>query len=255
MSESINGNWASRAVIVAQVYGKSSCLPGPSKCRSILPLPCLLTIADSLLSNRVLSFLNSHLQPGVHALLGGLPGTQCLDICTAAHLVVEKGLDPKRRGAIAQADPERYYDNLNPLTIARYLIPEGSEPGVAVSCVKCQLSPCVNLAVCGGVYGDGVRTKGALTGDRVAGALGYTPVCEAMTNARGAMQTLGFKFDEGKFLACASWIDNLFTFSNSFSGAVRVSEVLEHNLWARCGFAFQAWQHWCFGVQNRTEPE
>ena len=46
--------------------------------------------------------------------------------------------------------------------------------------MKVQLLPRVDLAVLGGVHGIGCRTKGALTGSRVAGSLGHVPVCDAM---------------------------------------------------------------------------
>ena len=155
------------------------------------------------------------MKPGVHVLLGGVPGTQCLDIGTAVRCVIEKRLDQRSRGAIAQADPEKYCDNLKIILISRYLVSIGRESGLAISCVRCQLLPRVKLSVCGRVHSVGFRAKGALTGSRVAGALDHSPVCYSMNNSKGTMQSFAFKLDDGKFLACASLIDNLVAFSNS----------------------------------------
>ena len=113
----------------------------------------MLSLADSLLPNRLLLFVDSILKPGNNMFLGGLHGTQCLDISTAAHLVVEKGLDIKSQAAIAQADMEKYYYHLNPVAIARYLISRGCDVSLACSCVKAQMLPSVTLAVLGGVCG------------------------------------------------------------------------------------------------------
>lgn len=110
---------------------------------------------------------------------------------------------------------------------------------LAVSCVKVQLFPRVDLAVLGGVHGTGCRTKGALTGSRVAGSLGQVPVCDAMIERSRTMKLYGFKLDGSKSIACAGWIDNLFSFSNSIEGALRISEHVEHVLMARWGLRFR----------------
>ena len=125
-------------------------------------------------------------------MLGGLPGTQCLDISIAAQLVI------KSEAAIAQADLEKYYDNLKPIAIARYLISKGCDVSLAVGCVKVQLLPNVDLAVLGGVHGTGCRTGGALTGRRVAASLGHVPVCDAMNSSSTTMKLYGFKLDRRK---------------------------------------------------------
>ena len=85
--------------VLGRVYGKESGMPIPSECTAILPLSPLLSLIDVMLSTRVLSWVRSNTIPGQGCFIGGLPGTQCLDIGHSIQLIIEKSLDQKVRVA------------------------------------------------------------------------------------------------------------------------------------------------------------
>ena len=140
MSSFVNNRAACKQeVIVGRCYGKDCCSPSPGDCRAILPLPALLTLADIMLSTRVNKWIQDDLMPRSTCFIGALPGTQCLDISHSVQLVVKKALDIKSRGAVATADIRRYYDSLNMLRVARFLVSRGCDAATVAACIRCQI--------------------------------------------------------------------------------------------------------------------
>jgi hypothetical protein len=74
-------------------YGKNSSLAEASEIRAIIPLPCVLQIADALFAKRLHDFIDEKLPLAPGCWVGARPYTQILDIANGLHLVVEKGLD------------------------------------------------------------------------------------------------------------------------------------------------------------------
>ena len=60
-----------------------------------------------------------------------------------------------------------------------------------------------------------------------------------MTECSVIMKLHGFKFGQGRSIACASWIDHLFACSISIGGAVLILEHMERALLARWGLRFK----------------
>ena len=75
--------------------------------------------------------------------------TQCLDVAFTAQISIEKGLDLHSRGAIATADIRRYYDSINMVRFASFLIRKGCPLPLAIACLRVQMLPQVCLAVLG----------------------------------------------------------------------------------------------------------
>ena len=76
---------------------------GPSPSLALCPL------VDAVLEQMVLRFVASCNQPGEGVFIGGSTGTQPLDIASALQVGLEKLLESKSRGAVAQCDVARYY--------------------------------------------------------------------------------------------------------------------------------------------------
>ena len=114
-------------------------------CRAILPLSAVLVVCDCLLSERVRSWAEVNLPSPVGCLVGGKRHTQCLDVAHTAHLVIEKGLDDHSAGAITTFDIRRFYDSINPVRVARFLISRGMDPGTVAACVRVQSLPIVYI--------------------------------------------------------------------------------------------------------------
>ncbi len=98
----------SNETICGRVYGKESDIPEANECRAILPLTVLLTLCDIVLAQKLTAWILTDVQVPSSRHVGGLPGTQCLDIAHAAHLVIEEALDKKSSGAVATADIRRF---------------------------------------------------------------------------------------------------------------------------------------------------
>ena len=70
------------------------------------------------------------------------------------------------------------------------------------------------------------RSTGTLTGTRVAGLLGQAPILDMFFALSATWERDAFALDgTGACTAMATWIDNLYSFSSSPSGAVRIQEA------------------------------
>jgi len=79
------------------------------------------------------------------------------------------------------------------------------------------------------------RSKGGVTGSRVAGALGLVPVEEAMRSRR-ALSPQYAATTAGGELTLSSYVDNLFSISDSPMGAVWIQEDFEEHVQSKWGF-------------------
>ena len=68
---------------------------------------------DVLLSRRLNRFIDDAVPQAAGTCILARPGLQTLDLAHGVAMVLEKGLDRQSRGAAAQADIEKYYDNLD----------------------------------------------------------------------------------------------------------------------------------------------
>ena len=183
---------------------------------------CVLSgLADSFLSNAL---------PDIpECFIGARPRTQCLDVADGIQYVLEKGLDNFGQAAAAQCDIEKYYDSLPVLEIVRWLVDRGLRPGIAACLLRHQMYPRLLFQFDGAEFRVSGRTVGGLTGSRVAGLLGRIPVESTAAERTPHWRKWGFRFD-GQTLCFASWVDNLYSVSDSLDGAIAILEDFERHL-------------------------
>ena len=217
--------------IIARSQGKSSPTPALSSIRFIMPLPAQLSILDALLANRVHRFMASECPLPYAAFAGAVPKTQVLDITFALTMLSEKALDCHSQGAAAQFDIAQFYDNMDVLRSCEWLLDKGLPGPVCAALLRVQWLP--SLAIRAGAACIKVprRAFGAITGSRVAGALGRVPVEAAMCKTVPEYSRLGFPTNEnGRRFLYASFVDNIFVFGASLGGAVSAADALAHEL-------------------------
>ena len=211
------------------VFGKESSVTPASSIRAIMPLPAVLQVLDALLPASFENLMNQALPTVPECFIGARPGTQCLDIAHGLQTIIEKGLDKFGAAAVAQADIEKYYDSLPTLRIARWLIAHGAACSHAACLIRHQMCPHVILK-CGDVEVEiANRTVGGLTGSRTAGFLGRIPVEATIADRLPSWRRHGFHTSELSLCMC-TWVDNLFSASDSLDGAISILEDFESHL-------------------------
>ena len=98
-----------------------------------------------------------------------------MDIAHGIRSAVEKALDNKSQGAVAQMDIQPYYDSLDALLLCRWLEEQGVPKHICATSLRLQLLPQVFLNSGGLRVPIALRTLGTLTGSRIAGVLGRIP--------------------------------------------------------------------------------
>jgi len=219
-----------RFTICARAYGKASSKPKANECRVILPLPPLLQIFDALLSSWIHDTLGCILPSPPVLWEGAVAGTQCLDIATTCHIGQEKILDSHSQGCVVQADIQRFYDSIDLHKCISFIVERGADPAKALAVILCQLYVPVSVTLLQRTVNLGVRTIGALTGSRTAGAIARIPVIDAMTQC--ASRILRFSFNlHGATIPVMTWVDNLFWIGRSVRTATgtinHIGQVLE----------------------------
>jgi len=163
---------------------------------------------------------------------GAIPGTQTLECSWRVQLCVEKFSDNNLLsvGAVASADIEQYYDNIKPLRVAGYLAKLDIHPSIVYALLRVQCLPAIRLNLLNRSVYLKNRTIGAITGTRGAGLLGRIPVADAVDKCRATVQELGLSVSPLRRISCMTWVDNLYTFSESPASAVQMLEQIENVL-------------------------
>ena len=110
----------------------------------------------------------------------------------------------------------------------------GIPASLLAAIILVQMCPLVTLTVLGVSIAVPWRNKGALTGSRVAGALGHALIYDSLDSCSAALLRKGWII--GRRVFClAIWIDNCYAFSSSRLGAIEMLEILENCI-------FRKWQ-------------
>ena len=220
--------------VSGRVYGKTCSYPVPSDCRSILPLSGLHGLCDVILSDCLLAALASKFDLGPSFYIGGLKNTQPSEISWTVQQCIEKGNDHSSDTSVASSDIEKYYDNIPSLDVCVMLKSRGIPASLLAAIILVQMCPLVTLTVLGVSVAVPWRNKGALTGSRVAGALGHALIYDSLDSCSAALLRKGWVI--GRRVFClAIWIDNCYAFSSSRLGAIEMLEILENCI-------FRKWQ-------------
>ena len=228
----------SSIVVKGRVFGKESSTTPATSLRSILPLPAVMQILDVLIPSTLENHVRTLLPCVPECFVGAIPGTQCLDVAHGIQSVIEKGLDKFGAAAVAQSDIEKYYDSLPTLRIMRWLTARGVPAPLAACALRHQMCPTIVLKVGSSEVKIGGRTVGGMTGSRTAGYLGRIPVEAIIADRLPHWRRHGFQTDSSPLCLC-TWVDNLFSASDSLSSAIYILEDFESQLQ----------QHWHMNIK------
>ena len=219
----------SKLVCRGRFWGKSSSRSELSKLRAIFPQHALLALIDCVLSRCLEHAIDKILLVTPGLFFGGHKHTQSLDISHAASLVIEHGLDCWGEGAWAQMDIRSYYDELPILDIARFLLSHGGHKADVASAVRHQLFVSLEFEFQGHTAGIPARSRGGLTGSRIASLLQRMPVEHSLLHCHEALRPCGLRCGPAR-LCAASYIDNLYFPSRFGSSATTNAELVEAHL-------------------------
>lgn len=149
---------------------------------------------------------------------------------------MKKGLDSGSSGAIAQGDIKQYYDHVDPVRCGAWLLERGCCPELVGAAVRHQLMPRVEVAIASSRAEVGDRARGALTGSRVAGALGRVAVRDVMLWVFGSSSHRAFGPPEASVLMC-SYVDNILVAGRDAFSARAVLSRVEERLRTRWSLA------------------
>ena len=243
-------------VLQARALGKKAARSSPRDLRVIIPLPARLQILDALLAAAV-----HRLQPVTDPRVSGwqtgaVPKTQPMDFGFALTQLVEKSLDDWSRGALTQGDIKNFYDAMDLMKAARWLMQRDASSSTAAllgAVIRWQLMPTVNVRT--GICTTAVlgRTSGGLTGSRTAGAMGRVPVEATAEKCRSALVHRGFHIDQPSPWIGGGFVDNLFFASHSVGGALANAQCFEQELHETWGLALKDGSKVCMPVAGCPE--
>jgi hypothetical protein len=220
-----------QTIISGQVKGKKGSISLASDVRCIVPLPAMLELADVLLADMLVPYIEHAFPPHPGILVGAVPGTQTLEVAAGLQTVVEKSLDSKGNGAVADVDIANFYDEQALLLLLGWLL-ERCPRILAAAVIKLQFYPTIELSCRGESVRISNRSRGTITGSRLANLLGRIPIQQALADCLPSIKHLGFPGGSTAVIAM-TWIDNLFAAGSSSLDACTILETVADNL-SRC---------------------
>jgi len=97
------------------------------------------------------------------------------------------------------------------------------------------------------------RTSGGLTGSRTAGAMGRVPVEAALQDSRERICSFGFECGVQSPLISCTYVDNLYFFSHSVGGALKMAAIVQSELKRTWGLTFKPGSAECMPVAGAAE--
>ena len=225
-------------VIEGRAKAKTKGAIPAGKIRTIMPLPVLLGILDFIVAMRMHSRSDAIARALPYGYLEcAVKGRQVMDIVFPASLVIEKGMDMMSRGCVAQADIKKFYDNLRPLLLYRWMVQNGYTRELASTFVRLHLCPQVSIRVGEQHAIFKARCSGTLTGSRSAGAGGRLPLFDVCQHHLQKWNANSFQI-EGRSFSLASFVDNLVTTSTSPAKATEMLDSCELYLTRHWGLVY-----------------
>lgn len=208
-------------VIRGVALGKKTSSPRADQIRMLLPQGVVSTVIDVLLARAVHDHVDN-LPPVPGLLEGAVAGAEhsASFIAHVARLFVEKTLDTMSEGALMQSDIRAFYDNVDVIKAAQLARSDGLDAATAAAVLRHQLSPGIHVRVSGADGGiiEG-RTTGALTGSRLAGALGRVVIRSAAAHLWVARAASAVVLGSTPPMMVATYVDNVLILGKDASGA------------------------------------
>ena len=231
--------WASsaearNASFVGRACGKKSRRTKADDVRTIIPIPVMWRVADAVLAKKVNDTIDEAFPLPIGCYAAGRSGTQPLDVSHGAAMVLERGLDHASAFAIAQFDVRQYFDNLPTVCACLFLLAHGLALVWVATAVRCQLLPVVVLEVLPGGPAARVsgRTRGCLTGSRLAMALCRIPIesmlCVLHPSRYWAERAIDI--GQGVRLSSSAYVDNLYFAGRTAHCAVEMARSAAQHL-------------------------
>jgi len=167
-------------------------------------------------------------------------------------MVIEKALDGHSRGAVAQQDIEKFYDSIRSLRVARWLVNNGASVSLAASALRHQMLPQVTLSAGGVKFPMNNRSRGSITGSRVAGALGRVPVESTIRDKHVAWKRSGFSTTD-RTLMVAAYVDNIYSAGASLDDAINILEDFAQHLQSTWGLNIKPSSRSCMTARGCHE--
>ena len=214
--------------IAARGLGKSSSTPLAKDVRVVLPLEAHAQVLDALIAHRLQAYLSRQCMMNDLWWVGAVKYTQPMELMWMLSQMIEKSLDDRSRGALAQSDIRSFYDNNDLLLCTQWLLSRcgpALDRAVVVAALRWQLLPEVDVDINIGMFAAPSRTGGSVTGSRVAGALGRIPVEDSLRECAPLLARYAWQAGPRAF-AVGVFVDNLFSVSQSLGGALRIQQGL-----------------------------
>lgn len=200
-----------RLAVRAVALGKKSASPLVTKVRMLLPMGAWLSLVDALIASSVHRLLDS-LPPVPGFWEGATAGVESSASYLShwARLVVEKGLDWGSRGAMLFTDIRTFYDCVDVTTSVMAAVAHGLPREVGAAAVRHQLFTQIDVTVSDIHVGSiSRRGIGAMTGSRVAGALGRVVVRSLAEHLHRVRGHSAVRFFDDTPMLVAAYVDNL----------------------------------------------
>jgi len=140
-------------------------------------------------------------------------------------LSIERMLDLRSVGGVAQADILKFYDSINLDLVCEWLTDEGCDCALIAAIARLAVLPRVSMQVCSVVFEVSTRKIGIYTGSRLAGALGRIPVLDAMHKCHKSLQNNLFQVGS-RTVPVLCWVDNLYVVGCSAQRAIDSIETI-----------------------------
>ena len=209
--------------------GKESANTRIDNTRVIIPLPSFLALLDAILPSLVEPIIDSCFSIPSGVWIGARARTQPLDISHGLSTIIEKSLDLESNGAVGQSDIRQYYDSINLLRVFSFLVKRGLDYAIAAACLRHQLFCSLTIIIGEDVAQMATRTRGSLTGSRVAGISARVPVLHLCSERAEAWKSDGFRTPRG-ILTMSTFVDNLFVAGKSCAAVTRILDDAEQFL-------------------------
>ena len=143
--------------------------------------------------------------------------------------MIERGCDSCSAACVGSADVEKFYDCLPLLQLCKHLVKLGIPHNLLSTCLSFQMFPKIKLSLLGTDVLVNHRSRGGLTGSRVAGVFGKVVGLDLACACEGSWESLSL--DLGfRVISTALWIDDLFSFAPTPENAVGILEIAEEHL-------------------------
>ena len=138
---------------------------------------------------------------------------------------MEKSLDLASAGSLAQADVERFFDNLLVVRVLLWLLHQGADRKLLAAIGRHQLLPIVVVRVKGATANIPMRSSGGLTGSWLASLLARVPIESSFSELAHSLRHCAFPVNNVRLMV-SSYVDNIYCASTSQSGAILNTEII-----------------------------